>query len=58
MASFTVIATDLRRVTAKAPAGGFMIDILEDACTKLKLNSENYQLKYVVIVSCFLPPSP
>lgn len=46
MASFTVIATDLRRVTAKAPAGGFMIDILEDACTKLKLNSENYQLKH------------
>lgn len=43
--SFTVIATDLRRVTAKAPAGGYMIDVLEDACSKLKLDGEKYQLK-------------
>ncbi len=43
--SFVVIATDLRRTTVKAPGGGYMIDVLEEACTKLKLKSENYQLK-------------
>ncbi|EFX02782.1 ubx domain protein [Grosmannia clavigera kw1407] len=45
-ASFTVIATDLRRVSAKALNGGFMIDVLEDACSKFKLDSEKYQLKH------------
>jgi tether containing UBX domain for GLUT4 len=44
--SFVVISTDLRRANVKAPAGGYMIDMLEEACTKLKLNHENYQLKH------------
>ncbi|EPE09433.1 ubx domain-containing protein [Ophiostoma piceae UAMH 11346] len=44
--SFVVIATDLRRTTVKAPGGGYMIDVLEEACTKLKLNAENFQLKH------------
>ncbi|CAK7203475.1 hypothetical protein SEUCBS139899_006209 [Sporothrix eucalyptigena] len=44
--SFVVISTDLRRVTVKAPSGGYMIDVLEEACTKLKLNYESYQLKH------------
>ncbi|CAK7223213.1 hypothetical protein SCUCBS95973_005101 [Sporothrix curviconia] len=44
--SFVVISTDLRRATVKLPSGGYMIDVLEEACTKLKLNAEAYQLKY------------
>ncbi|KAL1903093.1 hypothetical protein Sste5346_000377 [Sporothrix stenoceras] len=44
--SFVVISTDLRRTNVKAPGGGYMIDVLEEACTKLKLNPEHYQLKH------------
>ncbi|CAK7232808.1 hypothetical protein SBRCBS47491_008396 [Sporothrix bragantina] len=44
--SFVVISTDLRRATVKFPSGGYMIDVLEEACTKLKLNAESYQLKH------------
>ncbi|CAK7243082.1 MAG: hypothetical protein STHCBS139747_004590 [Sporothrix thermara] len=44
--SFVVISTDLRRATVKFPSGGYMIDVLEEACTKLKLNAEAYQLKH------------
>ena len=51
--SFVVIATDLRRATVKAPGGGYMIDVLEEACTKLKLNHEAYQLKCVLQVLLF-----
>ncbi len=51
--SFIVISTDLRRAAVKAPAGGYMIDVLEDACTKLKLPSEAYQLKYEIPASIY-----
>ncbi|KIH88488.1 ubx domain protein [Sporothrix brasiliensis 5110] len=44
--SFIVISTDLRRANVKAPAGGYMMDVLEEACTKLKLHAENYLLKH------------
>lgn len=44
--SFVVISTDLRRTNVKVPGGGYMIDVLEEACSKLKLNPENYQLKH------------
>ncbi|CAK7263606.1 hypothetical protein SEPCBS57363_000648 [Sporothrix epigloea] len=44
--SFVVISTDLRRATVKFPDGGYMFDVLEDACTKLKLDAESYQLKH------------
>ncbi|CAK7269409.1 hypothetical protein SEPCBS119000_003553 [Sporothrix epigloea] len=44
--SFVVIATDLRRATVKFPDGGYMFDVLEEACSKLKLDAETYQLKH------------
>jgi tether containing UBX domain for GLUT4 len=41
----TVIATDLRRATVKVSPGTYLIDVLEEACRKLNLNSDRYLLK-------------
>lgn len=40
-----VIASDLRRTTIKVSPGTYLSDVLQQACTKLKLDSTKYLLK-------------
>lgn len=40
-----VIATDLRRTTVKVSPGTYMTDVLQEACKKLNLSSDNYLIK-------------
>jgi len=42
-----VIATDLRRTTVKVSPGTYLIDVLQEACTKLNLSSDKFLLKSV-----------
>ncbi|KAH8885239.1 hypothetical protein GQ53DRAFT_596904, partial [Thozetella sp. PMI_491] len=41
-----VLSTDLRRAKVKVTPGTYLIDILSEACEKLKLSSDKYLLKY------------
>ncbi|AEO53469.1 hypothetical protein MYCTH_2294820 [Thermothelomyces thermophilus ATCC 42464] len=42
-----VVATDFRRVKVKVTPGTYLIDVLGEACKKLNLRSDQYELKYV-----------
>lgn len=42
-----VISTDFRRATVKVSPGTYLIDVLDEACRKLNLQSDKYLLKYV-----------
>ncbi|KAI0200324.1 GLUT4 regulating protein TUG-domain-containing protein [Astrocystis sublimbata] len=41
-----VVGTDLRQVTIKVNPGTYLTDILEQACTKLKVSNDKYLLKH------------
>ncbi|KAK1754958.1 GLUT4 regulating protein TUG-domain-containing protein [Echria macrotheca] len=41
-----VIATDLRRVKVKVMPTTYLVDVLDEACQKLSLNSDRYLLKH------------
>ncbi|PHH67266.1 hypothetical protein CDD81_3035 [Ophiocordyceps australis] len=41
-----VIATDLRRTTIKVSPGTYLVDVLDEACKKLKLSSDKYLIKH------------
>ncbi|TLD20492.1 hypothetical protein PspLS_08549 [Pyricularia sp. CBS 133598] len=41
-----VISTDFRRATVKVSPGTYLIDILDEACRKLNLQSDKYLLKH------------
>lgn len=43
-----VIATDLRRATVKVTPSTYLIDVLQEACKKLSLDSNKYLMKQVV----------
>lgn len=40
-----VIATDLRRATIKVTPSTYLIDVLQEACKKLNLDSNKYLMK-------------
>jgi tether containing UBX domain for GLUT4 len=40
-----VVATDLRRVKVKVTPGTYLVDVLGEACKKLNLASDKYELK-------------
>ncbi len=40
-----VLSTDLRRAKVKVTPGTYMIDVLNEACAKLKLSSDKFLLK-------------
>lgn len=42
-----VVSTDLRRVKVKVTPGTYLVDVLNEACKKLNLRSDKYELKYV-----------
>ena len=42
-----VVSTDLRRVKVKVTPGTYLVDVLGEACRKLNLTSDKYELKYV-----------
>ncbi|PHH77279.1 hypothetical protein CDD80_761 [Ophiocordyceps camponoti-rufipedis] len=44
-AHVVVIAADLRRATVKVSPGTYLVDVLEQGCTKLRLSSDKYTLK-------------
>jgi tether containing UBX domain for GLUT4 len=46
-AHVVVISTDFRRANVKVGPGTFLVDVLEEACKKLKLTSDKFLLKYV-----------
>lgn len=50
-----VIATDLRRTTIKVSPGTYLTDVLQEACKKLNLSSDNYLIKYAPILPIPLP---
>ncbi|PHH78709.1 hypothetical protein CDD82_2892 [Ophiocordyceps australis] len=41
-----VIATDLRRTTIKVSPGTYLVDVLDEACKKLKLSNDKYLIKH------------
>ncbi|KAL2260663.1 hypothetical protein VTK26DRAFT_5266 [Humicola hyalothermophila] len=41
-----VVSADLRRVKVKVTPGTYLVDVLGEACKKLNLNSDKYELKY------------
>ncbi|KAI6355758.1 hypothetical protein MCOR25_008093 [Pyricularia grisea] len=41
-----VISTDFRRATVKVSPGTYLIDVLDEACRKLNLQSDKYLLKH------------
>ncbi|KJZ73512.1 hypothetical protein HIM_07068 [Hirsutella minnesotensis 3608] len=45
-AHVVVIATDLRRTTIKVTPGTYLIDVLQEACKKLNLDSDKYLIKH------------
>ncbi|KAJ2901366.1 UBX domain-containing protein [Zalerion maritima] len=42
----TIITSDLKRAVVKATPGTYLADVLQQACKKLGLNNDNYQLKH------------
>jgi hypothetical protein len=40
-----VVSTDFRRVKVKVTPGTYLVDVLGEACTKLNLKSDKYELK-------------
>lgn len=40
-----VVATDFRRVKVKVTPGTYLVDVLDEACKKLNLRSDQYALK-------------
>jgi hypothetical protein len=40
-----VVSTDLRRVKVKVTPGTYLVDVLGEACKKLNLKSDKYELK-------------
>ncbi|KAF4587720.1 UBX domain-containing protein [Ophiocordyceps camponoti-floridani] len=45
-AHVVIIAADLRRATVKVSPGTYLVDVLEQGCTKLRLSSDKYTLKH------------
>ncbi|KAK3906707.1 GLUT4 regulating protein TUG-domain-containing protein [Staphylotrichum tortipilum] len=41
-----VVSTDLRRVKVKVTPGTYLVDVLGEACRKLNLQSDKYELKH------------
>ncbi|KAH6853714.1 GLUT4 regulating protein TUG-domain-containing protein [Chaetomium sp. MPI-CAGE-AT-0009] len=41
-----VVSTDFRRAKVKVTPGTYLVDVLSEACTKLNLKSDKYELKY------------
>ncbi|KAL2165208.1 hypothetical protein VTH06DRAFT_504 [Thermothelomyces fergusii] len=41
-----VVATDFRRVKVKVTPGTYLVDVLDEACKKLNLRSDQYELKH------------
>ncbi|KAL2022658.1 hypothetical protein VTK56DRAFT_4739 [Thermocarpiscus australiensis] len=41
-----VVSTDLRRVKVKVTPGTYLVDVLGEACKKLNLSSDKYELKH------------
>ncbi|KAH6634355.1 GLUT4 regulating protein TUG-domain-containing protein [Chaetomium sp. MPI-SDFR-AT-0129] len=41
-----VVATDLRRAKVKVTPGTYLVDVLNEACKKLNLKSDKYELKH------------
>ncbi|KAK4105838.1 hypothetical protein N658DRAFT_556226 [Parathielavia hyrcaniae] len=41
-----VVSTDLRRVKVKVTPGTYLVDVLGEACKKLNLTSDKYELKH------------
>ena len=40
-----VVSTDLRRAKVKVSPGTYLVDVLAEACKKLNLKSDKYELK-------------
>lgn len=40
-----VVSTDLRRVKVKVTPGTYLVDVLAEACKKMNLQSDKYELK-------------
>jgi len=47
MSTVTVVGADARRATVKVTPNTYMLDVLEEACRKLKTSSDNFSLKLV-----------
>ncbi|KAK4151466.1 GLUT4 regulating protein TUG-domain-containing protein [Chaetomidium leptoderma] len=50
-----VVSTDLRRIKIKVTPGTYLVDVLGEACKKLNLKSDKYELKHkqkLVDLSC------
>ncbi|KAK4199126.1 GLUT4 regulating protein TUG-domain-containing protein [Triangularia verruculosa] len=41
-----VVSTDLRRAKVKVTPGTYLVDVLNEACKKLNINADKYELKY------------
>ncbi|KAK3310120.1 GLUT4 regulating protein TUG-domain-containing protein [Chaetomium strumarium] len=41
-----VVSTDFRRAKIKVTPGTYLVDVLDEACKKLNLKSDKYELKY------------
>ncbi|KAK0748240.1 GLUT4 regulating protein TUG-domain-containing protein [Apiosordaria backusii] len=41
-----VVSTDLRRAKVKVTPGTYLVDVLNEACKKLNVNADKYELKY------------
>ena len=56
-----VVSADLRRTKVKVTPGTYLVDVLVEACRKLNLASDKYELKYVPqtipITDCVQPPT-
>ncbi len=46
-----VIDSSFRRHTVKVTPGKYMTEVLEEACKKFNIKSENYGLKYSTLLS-------
>jgi tether containing UBX domain for GLUT4 len=44
-ATIEVVSSDLKRAKVKVTPGTYMVDVLDEACKKLGLNSDKYALK-------------
>lgn len=40
-----VVSTDFRRAKVKVSPGTYLVDVLGEACKKMNLKSDNYELK-------------
>ena len=43
-----VVSADFRRAKVKVNPGTYLVDVRDEACKKLNLPSDKYELKYVV----------